>query len=45
MTLVTELGGRSAIFGMVHGPARGLENPDELIGQLIEAGADALMVS
>ena len=31
--------------GMVHGPARGLENPDELIGLLIEAGADALMVS
>ena len=31
--------------GMVHGPARGLGNPDALIGQMIEAGADALMVS
>jgi DhnA family fructose-bisphosphate aldolase class Ia len=30
---------------MVHGPARGLENPDALIGQMVEAGADALMVS
>ncbi|MEP7190874.1 MAG: hypothetical protein ABI901_16915 [Roseiflexaceae bacterium] len=30
---------------MVHGPARGLENLDQLIGQLIEAGADALVVS
>jgi fructose-bisphosphate aldolase, class I len=30
---------------MVHGPARGLEDPDALIGQLIEVGADALVVS
>jgi DhnA family fructose-bisphosphate aldolase class Ia len=31
--------------GMVHGPARGLENTDELIERMIDAGADALMVS
>jgi class I fructose-bisphosphate aldolase len=30
---------------MVHGPIRGLEQPDRLIGELLNAGADALMVS
>lgn len=29
----------------VHGPIRGLERPDRLIGELIDAGADALLVS